>query len=96
MCEYCEALKSEKMDAYNHKYREFIKTEYSSNDFNEEDIERMAVIIPPTPVSKRRHKDDGFTSMIDIYLADNKRRVHHLYIPIKYCPFCGREIEDNE
>jgi hypothetical protein len=93
MCKYCEALTSEKMDAYHHKYREFIHTEYSSNDFNEEDIERMANIVPPTPISMRRHKEDGFTSLIEVYLADDKRRVHHLYIPIKYCPMCGKEIE---
>lgn len=33
--------------------------------------------------------EDGLTSLIEIYIADDHRKVHHMYIPIKYCPVCG-------
>jgi len=93
MCIYCEPLTNEKMDSYKHKYRELIKSNYWSNDFREEDVERMVGIIPPTPVSKKKHSEDGLTSILEIYLADDHRKIHHMSIPIKYCPICGKEIE---
>lgn len=91
MCKYCEALTSDKMDSYHHKYRELLPTETYSNDIH--DFETMASITPPTPVSKLRHKMDGFISDIEIYFADDKRRVMHIHVPIKYCPMCGKKIE---
>lgn len=89
MCKYCEALTSDKMDAYNHKYRELLP---ASVDSNLEDYEVMAAIIPPTPISERRHEHDGLISNLNIYFADDKRRVSNIWIPIKYCPMCGKEI----
>lgn len=91
MCKYCEALTSDKMDAYKHKYRKLLPTKTDSNDIG--DWEVMACIIPPTPISKRRHKDDGYVSTIDVYFADDKRRVTNINIPVKYCPMCGKEIK---
>lgn len=94
MCVYCEELStSDKMDARLKKYRQLLPCVTRSNDFNEEDIETMACLMPPTPISLRKHQDDGFVSQIEIYLADDHRRVTHLYLPIKYCPMCGKEIK---
>jgi len=92
MCKYCEALTGDKMSA--HKYRELLKTNYSSQDFSGEDVETMASIIPPTPISRHKHEEDGLTSTIEIYIADDRRKVHHMYIPIKYCPVCGRDLSN--
>lgn len=89
-CPYCNALKTEKMDAY-HKYREEVPLTVDSNDVQEHTT--MGVIIPPTPISKRRHKDDGLVSKLEIYHSDDHARITHIYIPIKYCPFCGEEIK---
>lgn len=94
MCVYCEELStSNKMDARLKKYRQLLPIITKSNDFNEEDLESMACIIPPTPISMRQHEVDGFVSQIEIYLADDHRKVTHMYLPIKYCPMCGKEIE---
>lgn len=93
MCVYCEALTSEKFEAYKHKYRQMLPINVSSNDNN--DWEAMANIIPPTPISLRQHQADGLTSLIEVYYADEKRRVSHIYLPIKYCPICGKEIAEN-
>lgn len=95
MCKYCEALTSEKTDAYGHKYRELLQTKYSSVDFCKEDIELMAAITPPTPISRRQHAENGLTSEIHVYLADDHRRVHHVYIPIRFCPVCGRDLKND-
>lgn len=89
MCKYCEALTTDKMDTY--KYRELLPTKTYSNDID--DWEVMANIITPTPISKRRHKEDGYVSNIEVYFADDKRRVTHISIPVKYCPMCGKEIK---
>lgn len=91
MCKYCEALTSDKMDSYHHKYRELLPISVDSNDYK--DYEVMASIIPPTPISKRRHEDDGLTSNLNVYFSDEHARVANIFIPIKYCPFCGEEIE---
>lgn len=88
-CPYCNALKVEKMDAC-HKYREELPLTVESNDVQEHTT--MATIIPPTPISKRRHKDDGLTSTLEIYYSDDHARITHIHIPIKYCPVCGKEI----
>jgi len=89
MCKYCEALTSDKMDDYNHKYRELLPI---SVDSNLENYEVMAAIIPPTPISERRHEHDGLISNLNVYFADDMRRVSKVWIPIKYCPMCGKEI----
>ena len=89
-CPYCNALKVEKMDAC-HKYREELPLTVESNDVQEHTT--MATIIPPTPISKRRHKDDGLTSTLEIYYSDDHARITHIHIPIKYCPVCGKEIK---
>lgn len=91
MCEFCEALTSDKMDSYGLKHRELLTTSTDSNDI--EDYETMASIIPPTPISKRKHNEDGLVSNINVYFADDKRRVVNIFIPIKYCPICGKEIK---
>lgn len=91
MCEFCEALTNDKMDSYGLKYRELLTTYTDSNDID--DYETMASIIPPTPISKRRHNEDGLVSNINVYFADDKRRVVNIFIPIKYCPICGKEIK---
>lgn len=91
MCEFCEALTSDKMDSYGLKYRKLLATSTDSNSID--DYETMASIIPPTPISKRRHNEDGLVSNINVYFADNKRRVVNIFIPIKYCPICGKEIK---
>lgn len=91
MCEFCEALTSDKMDSYGLKYRELLTTSTGSHDID--DYEIMASIIPPTPISKRRHNEDGLVSNINVYFADDKRRVVNIFIPIKYCPICGKEIK---
>ena len=92
MCKYCEDLTSDKMDAYKHRYRELLPTKTNSNDIG--DFEVMATIIPPTPISKRHHAEDGYVSTIEVYFADDKRRVTHIYIPVKYCPMCGRDLNE--
>lgn len=92
MCKYCEALTGDKMCV--HKYRELLKTNYFSQDFSGEDVETMVSIIPPNPISQRHHKEDGLTSLMEIYIADDHRKVHHMYIPIKYCPICGRDLSN--
>lgn len=95
MCKYCEALTSDKMDANGHKYRAMLKSKYDSIDFSKEDVETMAAIIPPTPISMRRHQEDGLTAEIEVYIADDHRRVHHVYIPIRFCPVCGRDLKND-
>lgn len=91
MCKYCEALTSEKMDSYHHKYRQLLPASVTSNDV--EDYEVAASIIPPTPISKREHKDDGYVALINVYFADDSRKVSNIWLPVKYCPMCGKEIE---
>ena len=95
MCKYCEALTSDKMDAHGHKYRELLYAKYTSFDFPLEDVEMMSSILPPTPISRKRHAEDGLTSTIEVYVADDKRRIHHVWIPIKYCPVCGRDLSND-
>lgn len=95
MCKYCEALTSDKMDAHGHKYREMLLSKYSSIDFSEEDVETTAAINPPTPISMRRHQEDGLTSEIEVYIADDHRKVHHVHIPIRFCPVCGRDLKND-
>jgi len=90
MCKYCEPLTVDTHDI-SIKYRDFLPTRTFSNDIDNH--ETMSAIIPPTPISKHKHQDDGFVSEIEIYFADDKRRVTHIYIPIKYCPMCGKEIK---
>jgi len=90
-CPYCNALTSDKMDAHKRKYRKELPITVDSNDVKE--YTTMAAIIPPTPISKKRHKDDGLTSTLEIYHSDDHARVTHIYIPIKYCPICGKEIK---
>lgn len=90
MCKYCEALTSDKMDSYHHKYRELLPISVDTNDYNE--YESMAAIIPPTPISLRRHEEDGLVSNLNVYFSDEHARVVNIWIPIKYCPFCGKEI----
>ena len=93
MCEYCEKLtNSNKMDADWEKHQLLLNTSTSSNDVNTEDTETMASIVLPTPISERRHKEDGLTSLIAVYYADDKRRVTNIQIPIRYCPICGRDL----
>ena len=93
MCEYCEKLtNSYKMDSDWEKHQLLLNTSTSSNDVNSEDTETIASIVLPTPISKRRHEDDGLTSLIEVYYADDKRRVTHIQIPIRYCPICGRDL----
>lgn len=95
MCKYCEALASDKMDAHRHKYREMLYAKYSSLDFPLEEVETMASILPPTPISRRRHREDGLTSQIEVYIADDHRKVHHVHIPIRFCPVCGRDLKND-
>lgn len=80
------------MDAHGHKYRELLQTKYSSVDFCKEDVELMAAIKPPTPISRMQHAEDGLTSEIEVYISDDHRKVHHVYIPIRFCPVCGRDL----
>ena len=91
MCKYCEALTSEKMDAYQNKYRDFLPVNYQSRDIDDYNV--MACINPPTPISERQHKEDGLKSQIEIYFSDDRAMISHIYLPIKYCPMCGKEIE---
>ena len=93
MCKYCEASTPDKLYP-GHKYRELLRMKHDSIDVDSEEVETMACIIPPTPISKKQHEEDGLTSNIEIYLADDHRRVHHMYIPIKYCPVCGRDLSN--
>lgn len=91
MCKYCEALTSDETDVYKHKYRELLPTKTDSNDIG--DWEVMASIMPPTPISKRRHKDDGYVSTIEVCFANDKKCATYVSIPVKYCPMCGKEIK---
>lgn len=50
-------------------------------------------IIPPTPISRRRHQADGLVSLLQIYMSYSDKEVW-MDIPIKYCPFCGKEIKE--
>ena len=78
MCQYCEALTTDKMNTF--VYRELLPTKIDSNDID--DWEVMVGIIPPSIISKRKHKEDGYVSTINVYFADDKRRVTNIYIPI--------------
>lgn len=75
MCKYCEALTSDKMDSCHHKYRELLPISVDSNDYEEYEV--MASIVTPTPISKRRHEDDGLTSNLNVYFSDEHARVHN-------------------
>lgn len=91
MCEYCEKLtNSHKMDSDWEKHQELLNMATDSTDVYF--TETMASIVLPTPISKKRHSEDGLTSLIEIYYADDKRRVTHFHIPIRYCPICGRDL----
>ena len=91
MCEYCEPLTSDKFDSYGHKYRKLLPVRFQSNDID--DHNTMASLNPPTPISKRRHAEDGLAAELEVYFSDDRAMVSHVYIPIKYCPMCGKEIE---
>lgn len=95
MCKYCEDTKGVKMDMHGKKFRDLLPIKYSSIDFIDDNVERMANIIPPTPISKRQHKEDGFTSIIEVYVSDDRRRTHHVYLPIRFCPMCGRDLSND-
>lgn len=95
MCQYCQEICFGKMSSNGSSYRDIMKAEYSSNDFEAESVETMVGILKPTPISKRKHTEDGLTSTIEVYVADDKRRIHHVWIPIKYCPVCGRDLSND-
>lgn len=47
----------------------------------------MACIVMPTPISIRRHKEDGLSAEIAIDAAGET-----LSFPIAFCPVCGRRL----
>lgn len=79
MCKYCEALTADKMDSYQHKYRELLPISVDANDYEEYEV--MACIIPPTPISERQHEHDGLTSNLNVYFSDEHARVANIFIP---------------
>lgn len=93
MCKFCEKLTNDnKMDMHGLKHILPLPMSVYSSDIDINETENIACIVEPTPISMRRHKEDGLTSSINIYFADDKRRVSNFWIPIKYCPMCGKEI----
>lgn len=93
MCEYCERLTEDhKMDGHGLRHVLPLHMDVSSTDTDTEETESIGCITEPTPVSMRRHRDDGLTSAIWIYHADDHGRVTNFSIPIRYCPICGREL----
>ena len=81
MCKYCEELTyNNKSDQKGKPYRELLKTQSYSDDIDEREI--IASII----------EIDEHKNMINVYFSDDRLKVVNVFIPIKYCPICGREL----
>lgn len=78
------------MDGYNRRNRETLQLAVTSY----QPCECMVDIIPPSPISKRRHQDDGLTSLLRVWV-DTPDKPADIFIPIKYCPICGRDLSND-
>lgn len=67
----------------------------ADNRADSENWECLGQIVGPTPISMRKHCEDGLVGELQLYAHakyDASLGVL-LSVPIKYCPFCGKEIE---
>ena len=71
-------------------HRDLLPCMTDTRDYPE--YETMVSGIEPTPISRRRHKDDGLVAQLNVYFSDEKARVANMFIPIRYCPVCGRDL----
>lgn len=76
MCKFCE------------KYIKDGKPHNQEPIFDCPELGEMACIIESTPISRRKHEDDGLVACIVIATP-----LEDFQIPIKYCPICGKQIE---
>ena len=91
MCVYCERLtQTNKMDGYNRRNRVELPTSIATH----QSWECIATILPPSPISQRRHQEDGLTSQLRVWVETDNRPTD-IVIPIKYCPICGRDLSND-
>jgi len=86
MCKFCEK--------YVHT-NEYGTDEQMVDPLYENEEGDMACIVEPSPISKRKHEKDGLTAELQVSLAPDynlSRHAEFLYIPIRYCPICGRDL----
>lgn len=83
MCKYCE-----KRNVDGKMLREAIPTRT-----NEHGVETVAGIVPPTPISRRRYEKEEITAEIQIGIFSDDFNVT-VSIPIKFCPYCGRDLNE--
>jgi len=100
MCEYCETITRDGDG-------EFVKLPFQSchTDVTADGIRvdsclvsTESQIVGQTPISKRRHVDDGLVGELQVLTEfrtddDGADKMEVMVsIPIKYCPFCGRKF----
>lgn len=71
-------------------HKDLIPCSVETSDYPEHNT--MVAIIGPTPISKRRHHNDGLVGLLNVYFSDERARVANMFIPIRYCPICGRDL----
>lgn len=91
MCKYCEQLtRMNKMDGYDKPMRMDLPCSITSH----QPWKPMVDILPPTPISKRRHQEDGLVSTLRVWVETPDKSAE-IFIPIKYCPICGRNLSND-
>lgn len=79
MCEFCEPYKHE--------------DDSLSVDllFDQPQLEYLACIIGPTPISRRQGEENKRTASIQIHTP-----LDDFNIPIRFCPICGKDLYEFE
>lgn len=83
MCKYCEQKRCEE-DACNIKKIEKF-------NFEKDGVSVNTYITEPTPISLLKKKSDYLAKM-HIHYSCNYNTVS-IDIPIRYCPFCGEDLQ---
>lgn len=101
MCKYCEPITRDEGDGRLVKLSlKSCCTDVTADGIRVDSclVDTESQIIGPTPISKRRHADDGLVGELQVLTefrtdddgADKMEVI--VSIPIAYCPFCGRKV----
>ena len=93
MCKFCERGKTCNEDACNLNFREHLVVNMNSKDVDVSNMHVMANIIAPTPITVMRNKD-GLAAKLHIYLTNERSQMVYIDVPMRYCPYCGKDLHD--
>ena len=99
MCDYCEPKFKDTDGELTKRLFDSCRTDVTTDAIRIDPLlsGTMVQIIDPSPISKRRHHEDGLNGELQVLTEfrtddDADQMDVMVSVPIAYCPFCGRKL----